>query len=196
MQSLGIIREVSHRIHDDRLVSGGWPPLHGHIFAQKLLGQTIPGAGMARRAKSSDAPLGLVVVGGGVIWALTQASSDFWIVIAIIGGGIGILAIISLIVRNIQRERVRRAVRKKAAATVKQHLASLVRRREQLVRQDAYGKPLLEDWIKEISYFIQEHVKPLLTPQEQLALVSEVPRLYEHGSARAQTRPSPRAQSA
>jgi hypothetical protein len=132
---------------------------------------------MARKAKSSDAPLGLLVVAGGVIWAVSQGSSEFWSVIAIIGAGVGIFVIIGLIVRNILRNRVRRAAGEKAAAIVKQHLPALVRRREQLVRQDAYGRPLVEDWVKEISYFIEQHIQPPLTPDEQLALVSEQAQL-------------------
>ena len=63
--------------------------------------------------------------------------------------------------------RVRRAVARKVAAAIRQHLPALVRRREQLVTKDAYGKLRLEDWAKEIEYFIEEHIKPILTGQEE-----------------------------
>jgi hypothetical protein len=54
-----------------------------------------------------------------------------------------------------------------------QHLPALVRRREQLVTKDAYGKPRLEDWAKEIEYFIEEHIKPFLTASEESAFMRE-----------------------
>jgi restriction system protein len=62
------------------------------------------------------------------------------------------------------------AIEQKTRAKVTKHSSALVRKREQLVRQDAYGKPLLNNWMKEISYFINEHIRPDLTPEEQLAL--------------------------
>ena len=49
----------------------------------------------------------------------------------------------------------------------------LVRRRAQLVRQDAYGKLQLDRWAKEIEYFITHHINPLLTKDEQSLLDRE-----------------------
>jgi hypothetical protein len=85
----------------------------------------------------------------------------------IIIGGLLILAILFLIVRAAYRSNVRKRTGQKAAAIIKEHLPSLIRRREQLVRQDAYGKLLMENWVKEVSYFIEEHIKPYLTPEER-----------------------------
>jgi hypothetical protein len=89
---------------------------------------------------------------------------------------VGILGII--VVANL---RARRILLRKATstitATIKQHLPSLVRRRAQLVRLDAYGKPQFEKWIKEVDYFVNEHIIPRLTPQEfssfRIALLRE-----------------------
>jgi len=133
---------------------------------------------MAGAARSSNAPIGLAIVGGGLIcgfaagfiWPIRQASSEFWTIIAAVGAIVGVLSIISLTVRAIHSKRGRRSALQKAAAAVKLHLPSLVRKRDQLVREDAYGKPRLDDWIQEISYFIEEHIKPSLTLKEQLAV--------------------------
>lgn len=100
--------------------------------------------------------------GGIIFWWCVVALAIFWIVGAIR-----------------RRTKVRRAAGQKAVAIIKQHLPSLIRRREQLVRHDAYGKPLLENWIKEVSYFIKEHIKPSLTPEEQSALVREQTKIAQ-----------------
>lgn len=69
--------------------------------------------------------------------------------------------------------RRRRSLIGKANAAVESNAARLARRRAQLVRQDAYGKPVLDKWVEEISYFITEHIKPSLTAQEQSLLKRE-----------------------
>jgi restriction system protein len=82
---------------------------------------------------------------------------------------VGALVVLLVSYRLWRTARVRRAVARKVAAAIRQHLTALVRRREQLVTKDAYGKPRLEDWAKEIEYFIEEHVKRFLTGQEEYA---------------------------
>jgi hypothetical protein len=71
------------------------------------------------------------------------------------------------IARHSQTKRAHEPISRKAEAAIKQHLPTLVTKRAQLVRQDAYGKWLLDDWRKEIQYFIAQHIKPLLTREEQ-----------------------------
>lgn len=48
-------------------------------------------------------------------------------------------------------------------AVVNQHLDALVRRRMQLVWNDPYGKPQAGRWLKEIDYFLTQHVEPTLS---------------------------------
>ncbi|MHB8311365.1 restriction endonuclease [Metallibacterium sp.] len=59
-------------------------------------------------------------------------------------------------------------------------LAALTRRKKsngvgalagaQLVQLDPYGKPQGERWLKELDYFVQQHLKPTLTAAEQVTL--------------------------
>jgi hypothetical protein len=152
--------------------------------------KSIWGNGMASRSTgSSDIDRILIilvaVLGGGAIWVFIQVkellNSLRGETLVVIIGGVVALIILAAIAWQIQRKRtaekrlkhqqsVEQAADEKVNAIIKHQMPSLLRRREQLVRQDAYGKPLLKDWIKELSYFTEEHVKPLLTPEEQLAV--------------------------
>jgi hypothetical protein len=78
------------------------------------------------------------------------------------------------IARHSQGKLAHQAITRKAGTAIEQHLPSLLRRREQLVRQDAYGKKVLKDWLKEIEYFITEYIEPLLTEREQFGFVASV----------------------
>jgi len=64
----------------------------------------------------------------------------------------------------------KRILFRKIAMAVEQQSTPLMRRRAQLVRLDAYGKPQTDKWIKEIEYFISQHIRPSLTKCEQSAL--------------------------
>ena len=97
----------------------------------------------------------------------------------IIFWGLLILAGLSLIVRAVHRSHVRRRIAQKAAAIIEQHLPALIRRRVQLVRPDPYGKLLWEDWLKEVEYFIEEHIEPHLTPGEREAFAREQVKIEE-----------------
>jgi hypothetical protein len=55
------------------------------------------------------------------------------------------------------------AIIQEAENAIERHLHALVGRREQLVRQAAYGKELFNDWFKEIERFITKHIKAFLT---------------------------------
>jgi restriction system protein len=76
-------------------------------------------------------------------------------------------------IRAYQRSRARKSATRKVKAAVDRHLASLVRRRAQLVGTDAYGKPLVEKWTKEVFYFFEQHIAPNLTPKELAVLNKE-----------------------
>jgi restriction system protein len=75
--------------------------------------------------------------------------------------------------RILWRTRARRRLLGKVNAVINQQVASLVRRRAQLVKLDAYGKPQMEKWIREVDYFIMNHIAPSLTPMEQGILARE-----------------------
>jgi restriction system protein len=61
----------------------------------------------------------------------------------------------------------------KSNTVIGQNLEQLTRRRAQLVRPDAYGKPVMDKWVEEINYFIDRHITPLLTSREQSLLHRE-----------------------
>jgi restriction system protein len=84
----------------------------------------------------------------------------------------GVVAIACRTVYLLERTRVRRRLFAKAGSAIQRQMPSLVRRRAQLVRQDPYGKPLLDKWTDEIDYFITHHIEPTLTTRERDMLSS------------------------
>ncbi len=79
----------------------------------------------------------------------------------------GVVAIACRTVYLLGRARVRRRLFEKAGSAIQRQMQSLVRRRAQLVRQDPYGRPLLDKWTDEIDYFLTHHIEPMLTTREQ-----------------------------
>lgn len=73
----------------------------------------------------------------------------------------------------LRRAGARRRLFAKTRKAVRRQTRSLVRRRAQLVRQDPYGRPLLEKWTSEIDYFITHHIEPSLTTRERDLLALE-----------------------
>lgn len=95
--------------------------------------------------------------------------------------GLAIAAVLAavVVVAVVVPARRRRSVINKANAAVERNADRLARRRAQLVRPDAYGKPVLGKWVKEIDYFIDEHVGPSLTTSEQSVLRRERARITQ-----------------
>lgn len=87
--------------------------------------------------------------------------------------GLGTLAAAVVVLRIVLPAHRRRSLMDKASAVIDQNVGRLARRRAQLVREDAYGKPVLEGWIREIDYFIDRHIKPALAAGEQSLLRRE-----------------------
>jgi restriction endonuclease len=80
---------------------------------------------------------------------------------------IAILVIITLVAVSFYlRVCAKRSLTQKIRNAIEQKKSALVRRRAQLVREDAYGKLQLERWIKEIEYFITNYIEPLLSTYE------------------------------
>jgi len=79
-----------------------------------------------------------------------------------------------VIVQKIVRPaRLRQSLLVKANAVIEQQTDQLLRRRAQLVRQDAYGKVQLDKWSKEIEYFVTQHIGASLTTAERSVLERE-----------------------
>src|SRR5689334_1877702 len=98
---------------------------------------------------------------------LPNGTGAFFVFLVVAAGAI-------IIVQKVVRPgRRRQSLLGKAIAVVDQQTDELVRRRTQLVRQDAYGKWQLGPWFKEIEYFITYHIGPSLTIKEQSILERE-----------------------
>lgn len=125
---------------------------------------------MARRRRTSVKPSTLFTILAvlGVLWVIGQMLQE---------GGFGLfvlcilLGLACLIFRIVQRVNARKELLQKVQAIIDEQTTPLIRRRAQLVRQDAYGKLQLEKWQKEISYFLVNHVEPRFT-QSQRAMLS------------------------
>jgi len=99
--------------------------------------------------------------------------------------GVLFLAIVTIgVFAAIRRSRLKGLALDKVNGIVSRHIEALTRRRAQLVQPDAYGKPQLERWQKEIDYFIQQQVMPSLTPAYAKALQRN--RLSVHESIEQQ----------
>jgi restriction system protein len=131
---------------------------------------------MARRKRKGlidqNTAVGLLIVVIG-IWLVGRIARS---VMAGSGTVIGLL-ILTLVVAAafpitliVNRSRARQALMQMVRTTTESQMEPLLRRRAQLVRLDPYGKPQAEKWTKEINYFIEQHITPALSKNEQLAL--------------------------
>ena len=70
---------------------------------------------------------------------------------------------------------------------------ALVRQQIMLTRTDAYGKPIVDRWLKELEYFVTNHVRPTLSASQQRILdrdrVAVVQRIWQRVSDAAIQRP-------
>lgn len=126
---------------------------------------------MARRKQHLIDPgtaLGSLIAVG-VIWLTVRNLQQISVVILI--GGVAALAY--AVKNHLRRVDARRTLLQKVQAAIEQQINPLVRRRAQLVWQDAYGKPQLERWEKEKDRFITQHIESSLTPNERKALQRE-----------------------
>jgi restriction system protein len=66
----------------------------------------------------------------------------------------------------------------KVEAATKQHLTALVRRRAQLVQNDAYGNPRIDSWEKELRYFLTNQVQDSLSGAERFELTNNAELIF------------------
>jgi restriction system protein len=123
-----------------------------------------------------------LLAGLGLIWLIAQ-SQNAGSIIALIAAG----PILFVIVRSRRRASARNALLHRVAEALEQHISALIRRRAQLVRLDAYGKPQREKWLDEINHFISQHIQPRLTPMERDALERSRDSVVETIDARVET---------
>lgn len=110
----------------------------------------------AQSAHANDVGKGMLLFIGASILVVFALEHPYWalfIVVAIVASVFGYSYI------KAQNEAAReRAFLDMIERKIEFHVASLARKRMQLVVKDAYGKPKLQHWLKERDYFMQEHV--------------------------------------
>jgi hypothetical protein len=89
------------------------------------------------------------------------------LILALGVGFIVVLAILTAVAMYAKRERAFKAAKTTIIGAIKQHMPTLARKRAQLVRDDGYGKLIYDKWIKQIDYFVNEHIMPLLKSEER-----------------------------
>jgi hypothetical protein len=83
-------------------------------------------------------------------------------VVGVLAVGIGLALFVVLTVAN-RREKQFQEAKTNLIRLISQHLPALARKRAQLVRDDGYGKLIYDKWIKQIDYFVKEHITPVLS---------------------------------
>jgi restriction endonuclease len=134
-----------------------------------------------------------------LFFGLLIAISVIWLVVEIlshIAGNVMLLILLIGVPAVVfwRRDHARRSLIQKSQTIIAQQISPLVRRRAQLVWQDAYGKPQVANWEKEKNRFIAQHIEPYLGSSVRKALRREhqtVVRLIEaHVEAAAQGHPA------
>jgi restriction system protein len=134
-----------------------------------LLGADTWGRILVARHKNKNAvalPVQMLLVVAAIascVWVI-QHELSLVLLVGIIAGAVVIAK------RFILPARRRRAIVEKADQIIQEHADQLARRRAQLVREDAYGKPVLDKWRAEIDHFTAQHIRPSLAAHEQLIL--------------------------
>ena len=123
---------------------------------------------MARRKRKQDNALPLLV-GAACIYVLYEVISHDLPVVILLAIVVGVIVALAIV---LPARRNRRHLFETANAIIEQHADQLAKVRAQVVRQDPYGKPVLEKWHSEIDYFITEHIRPSLTIKQQSMLES------------------------
>lgn len=107
-----------------------------------------------------------------ILYLLLKNPSAIILLILVVGG-------VTVAVAIVLPARRRRSLVEKANVVIDQHSEQLAKRRAQLVRQDAYGKQVVDKWMSEIDYFITNHIGPVLTIHERSLLHRERPRIAQ-----------------
>jgi uncharacterized protein/peptidoglycan hydrolase-like protein with peptidoglycan-binding domain len=91
-----------------------------------------------------------------------DASDSPELPVLVIGPVVVITLIIIIIFKRYTKQILTRRVLKATYGTVNQHKRALVRRRFQILRHDDYGNLLIEPWHKELYYFMNKVIDPVV----------------------------------
>ena len=122
-----------------------------------------------RRRIHSGTLLALLAVIFAAAWLASKAMEFAGTIELVLGGAAAALAAL-VIIRSLDRLVSRNALLRRIGDVTTPHLPALLRRNGQLVSTDAYGKPQLDRWNREIEYFLDQHVAPALTAGERRLL--------------------------
>lgn len=86
---------------------------------------------------------------------------------------IGPLIAVAKAIKNSSRNNARQALMMNVNEIVSAKLDQLTRRRAQLVQPDSYGRLRTDRWLKEIDYFIDNHLVCKLSQRDQIFLQRE-----------------------
>ncbi len=142
-----------------------------------------------RQAKPNYAVALLVIV---CAWVFLDrlGNRDFFGIAFIFGLTALVIVVIFAVIPKWKREKLFERV----DVITDGHVDALSRQRTILVRSDPYGKPMLDKWHSEISYFITHHVVPKIRPNEVARLEQHRSKLVERIAQRvavyAQQRPT------
>ncbi len=138
---------------------------------------------MARRKKQLPfgiVVLGVVLAGICVVQVSNALARDVIAIFTILLFVVAALILLNLVAPAM----LRHIVVQRVDAITDEHMNALVRQRTMQIRSDPYGKPILDRWHSEVSYFITHHVRPAMTPNQQVSLDKERATILRHISQR------------
>jgi Restriction endonuclease len=119
---------------------------------------------MARRKKKQpDAATAVLIILGGLgvfllLKTLVENNAIPFLLVAAV-----CLGVLIIVVQTSRRNKVLETI----DAITNRHIAELVRQRTILIRNDPYGRPMLDKWYSHVDYFITHHVRLALSPSQQ-----------------------------
>jgi HJR/Mrr/RecB family endonuclease len=137
---------------------------------------------MARRKKQLPTALlllGILLTGYCVVQIVSALSRDVVLLVVL-----ALLVIGAVILTTVYSVWNRNSSFRRVDTITDMHMDALVRQRAMQVRSDPYGKPILDKWHSEVSYFIAHHVRPNLDPNHQPLLDKECAAILQRISQR------------
>ena len=145
-----------------------------------------------RKKKQVNAFVAIATVVGTVcaIEMLDSLIRSAFLVVAILFAAVALLIVFRMLIPVWRRNELMQGV----DTITDNHIDALVRQRTMQVRNDPYGRPILDKWHSEVSYFIAHHVRPTLNPNRTKVLDKEraevLRRICERVADAAERRPA------
>jgi restriction system protein len=135
-------------------------------------------------------------VNGSASTASGTGDSGVFVFAVLVLAGIALLAWANVVLPRQRRD----AMVARVDAVTDAHMGALIRQQMVLIHTDAYGKPVTDRWMKEIEYFVTNHVRPVLDANQLSILDSNraaiIYRIWQRVSNAANQTPAVAAISA